>query len=240
MCAEIVLDPNLTRLIEQIDVVSDRDSAQTVLHGFTQSCGFHHFAYICTGGNESTALSNYPVPWRQIYIARNLKAIDPVMRMARQSMKPFGWAAGGKPLNGFENEEFFLEAAHHGIGSGFSMPIPAGYGRMAMLTIASGDREASDGVVVRNPVLAATAVSFVHTSLLRAGYATSDEAPSRLTGREATCLNWASFGKKAPDIADLVGISVNTVHFHLGQACTRLGATNVAHAIRIAVERGLI
>lgn len=240
MRAETILDPNLTRLIEQIDVVSDRDAAQTVLHGFTLSCGFQHFAYICTGGNEATALSDYPRPWKQSYVSRNLKAIDPVMRMARQSLKPFAWAAGGIPLNGFENMGFFEEAEQYGIGSGFSMPIPAGYGRMAMLTIASADREASEDVVVRNPVLAATAVSFVHSSLLRAAYAESGDAPARLTGREATCLSWASFGKKAPDIAELVGISVNTVHFHLGQACDRLDAANVAHAIRIAVERDLI
>lgn len=240
MNAETLLDPYLARLIEQIDVVSDIDSAQTVLHAFARSCGFQHFAHICTGGNELIGLTNYPQNWKHSYVARNLKTIDPVMRIARLNMQPFRWAAGRKPFNGLEDEKFFQEAAQHGIRSGFSMPIPAGYGRLAMLTIASDDCQAASGVAVRNPVVAATAVSFVHLGLLRASYATSDKDSSRLTGREATCLTWASFGKKAPDIAELVGISVNTVHFHLGQACDRLGATNVAHAIRLAVKHNLI
>lgn len=240
MSAERLLDDQLTNLIEQIDVVGDAAAANAVLHGFTKSCGFERFAYICSSGRDLTGLTDYPPEWRQIYVARNFKAVDPVMRMGRQNMGPFAWKGNERYLNGLTDEIFFREAAGFGIRSGFSMPIPAGYGRFAMLTLASDNIEAATGVAVGNEVLAATAVAFIHLSLTRLDGDTGNRDEIRLTGREATCLSWASFGKKAPEIATLVGISENTVRFYLVQARDKLGAGNVSHAIRLAVERGLI
>ncbi|MCG8273945.1 autoinducer binding domain-containing protein [Aquamicrobium sp. NLF2-7] len=240
MGAERWIDDQLAKLIEQIDVVNDTDAANVVLHGFARSCGFQRFAYICADGDELVGLTDYPPDWREVYVERNFKAVDPVMRMARQSLNPFAWGGNNERLNGLGEADFFREAERHGICSGFSMPIPAGYGRLAMLSLASADPEASAGVAVHNPVLAATAVAFVHLGLLRSAKNSSNRDRPRLTGREAICLMWSSRGKTAAEIATVVGISEITVRFHLNQARDRLGAGNVSHAIRLAVERGLI
>jgi DNA-binding CsgD family transcriptional regulator len=47
-------------------------------------------------------------------------------------------------------------------------------------------------------------------------------------------------GKTTDDIADLLGISERAVRFYMKGARDRLGATNTTHAVRIAVEKGLI
>jgi DNA-binding CsgD family transcriptional regulator len=69
-----------------------------------------------------------------------------------------------------------------------------------------------------------------------------DESAVRpvLSGRQLACLTWASFGKTTAETAMLLGISPNTARCYLVEAKERLGAVNTAHAIRVAVERGLI
>ena len=61
-----------------------------------------------------------------------------------------------------------------------------------------------------------------------------------LTPRETLCLTWASHGKAMKGTAEILGISERSVRFYLDAAREKLGAGNVAHAVRIAVERGLI
>ena len=233
------LDDNLTKLIEQFEVIKDADAAQVVLHGFARSCGFQRFAYICVDGDELVGQTNYPADWKAIYQEHNFKTMDPVMRIARLHLKPFAWG-GTMGVNGNADVDFFRQAQRHGISSGFSIPIPAGFGRLAMLSLASDDPEASKGVSVRNPILAATAVAFVHLGLLQSARETAEADGPWLTGREALCLMWSSRGKTGPEIVALLGISESTVRFHLNQARDRLGAGNISHAIRLAVERGLI
>ena len=239
MAADTLLDNQVTALIEQIEVVHDREAVLGALRTFTCASGFQHYAYVCTGDGEVFS-SDYPVDWKQAYVEQNLKLTDPVMRMARQTMQPFNWSAKNRVLNGVDDTAFFDVAACHGIASGFSIPISPGYGRFAMLTIASSDPDAAGRVAVRSPTLAATAVAFVHLSLFKALRASADGPKARLSGREATSLTWSSYGKSAPEIAPLMGISENTVRFHLVQARDKLGAANINHAIRIAVEQGLI
>lgn len=92
-------------------------------------------------------------------------AIDPVVTIAERAMHPFRWSqiesAGSTP----ETVRFFGDAAAFGIRSGVSIPMRGGFGRTALLTLAS-DRPGTDAEV-RNVVHAITAVAFVHVHLNR-------------------------------------------------------------------------
>ena len=61
-----------------------------------------------------------------------------------------------------------------------------------------------------------------------------------LTLRELECLAWAARGKTDEDIGQILGRSRETVHFHLGKALRKLGASNRTHAVAIACSLGLI
>ena len=61
-----------------------------------------------------------------------------------------------------------------------------------------------------------------------------------LTLRELECLAWAARGKTDEDIGQILGRSRETVHFHLGKALKKLGASNRTHAVAIACALGLI
>jgi len=61
-----------------------------------------------------------------------------------------------------------------------------------------------------------------------------------LTDRELRVLNLVADGLSNPQIARLLGISRNTVKFHVSSIISKLGATSRTEAVTIGVKRGLI
>jgi len=61
-----------------------------------------------------------------------------------------------------------------------------------------------------------------------------------LTERELEALMWAARGKTRNQIAEIMGITVRTVVFHLNRAQTRLGAATFTAAVVKAAMQGLI
>jgi DNA-binding NarL/FixJ family response regulator len=61
-----------------------------------------------------------------------------------------------------------------------------------------------------------------------------------LTGREREILIWVKEGKSTWDIASILGISENTVRFHLKNIFQKLNASSRTQAIAVALENGII
>lgn len=66
-----------------------------------------------------------------------------------------------------------------------------------------------------------------------------DLAPA-LTPKELEILSWVVAGKTSGEIAAIRGISERTVKYHVGNILHKLGANTRAHAVSIALERGLV
>ena len=62
----------------------------------------------------------------------------------------------------------------------------------------------------------------------------------RLTHREREVLQWTMEGKSARDVADILGMSENTVNFHLRNVMTRMGVSSKHLAVRKALAAGLL
>lgn len=61
-----------------------------------------------------------------------------------------------------------------------------------------------------------------------------------LTEREIEALMWAARGKTRNQIAEIMGVTVRIVVFHLNSAQTRLGAATFTEAVVKAALQGLI
>lgn len=72
--------------------------------------------------------------------------------------------------------------------------------------------------------------------------ATKNEEPllESLTPREAQVLELVADGLSNKAIAGILGISDETIKFHLGSILGKLGASNRTDAVRIALQHGLI
>lgn len=61
-----------------------------------------------------------------------------------------------------------------------------------------------------------------------------------LTSRERQCLRWSASGKTSNEIGLILGISQNTVYYHLKKAASKFQVYGTRHAISRALEMGLI
>ncbi len=61
-----------------------------------------------------------------------------------------------------------------------------------------------------------------------------------LTDRERDCLGWACCGKTTSETAIILNVSERTVEFHIQNAMKKLGVHTKAHAIAVAIQRGLL
>jgi LuxR family transcriptional regulator, quorum-sensing system regulator BjaR1 len=61
-----------------------------------------------------------------------------------------------------------------------------------------------------------------------------------LTSRELEVLKWVKAGKSNTDIAAILGLSVATIEYHLGNIFKKLGANNRIGAVLIAIRTGLL
>ena len=70
--------------------------------------------------------------------------------------------------------------------------------------------------------------------------AIDDEFQEPLTSREIDVLELLAEGLPNKSIAARLGISDQTVKFHVASICGKLGAANRTQAVRLAVRRGLV
>jgi LuxR family transcriptional regulator, quorum-sensing system regulator BjaR1 len=62
----------------------------------------------------------------------------------------------------------------------------------------------------------------------------------RLTQRECDCLRWCSKGKTNWEISRILGLSERTVEHYLSRANRKLGTSNRAQAVALALKCGFI
>jgi len=78
------------------------------------------------------------------------------------------------------------------------------------------------------------------TAAFSSGLDEEDEGVEPLTPREVDVLALMAEGLPNKAIADRLGISDQTVKFHVAAICGKLGAANRTEAVRRALHRGLI
>lgn len=240
MTVKHTIESEFQSLIDQLSQHRDQSVVRSALVRLSNACGFQTFAYVCSGGTEASIMSNYPLEWQGLYAENNLNRIDPVVRLARRQMRPVQWSRNDPAFATAEHQRFFDQAAAHGVSSGLTIPVPAAYGRLAMLTLASSDAERAQDVELGNPVNAVAAAAFVHVYIARSRTQSSPVKGPDLTAQQLACLSWTSFGKTMTETGMLLGISSNTVRFHLKEVKERLEAVSLAHAVRLAIKQRLI
>ena len=80
----------------------------------------------------------------------------------------------------------------------------------------------------------------VDAILVAPGRPAADDSPEALTARELQVLELLAEGLANKAIAERLGISDQTVKFHVSSISGKLGAANRTDAVRRAVRRGLL
>lgn len=227
------------RFIDAVGIVTHETHFRRSLRILADSLGFESYAYLNIRTKSGFALSNYPKEWQDRYFRQSYQRIDPVLEAAKRNKTPFVWSVRDRQFLQEKRREFSTEAHEFGIRSGLTIPIPAGFGHMAMLTFASvrATVDANERLD-HTPAIAVAALTHAFVTLRRPHSSASSVV--RLAPQEAICLRWAAEGKSMRDAAALLGIKYSSARSYLDKAREKLGAVSLIQAVAIATRLNLI
>jgi DNA-binding CsgD family transcriptional regulator len=184
-------------------------------------------------------LVNYPEGWMQYYAEQGYESLDPVRHRMFASNGPFEWdELVASPTLTNRQKRFFSEAADAGLRVGFGIPLRGARGAIAGFGLASSSRnlDLDNNALSRMNLLAQ---QFYQAYLSLEG-AADDAGAATLSEREQEILKWCARGKTRWEIGRILGVSENTVNFHLRNIYRKFDTRNITVAVLTALRHGLI
>ena len=238
------------RISEFIEGTNDATSPTELTAVFKKAIearGYGHFVYGMLTNYRQYAFKgeisppvlaiDYPSEWIKHYFDKQYLAIDPIVSRTQVMRRPFVWDEM-RELTDRQNT-FMAEAKEAGLTRGVSIPIHGPFGESFSISMASDKSDAAPTKVIRELQVLATSY---HTAYFEMVVQSPDALPEPilLTPRERECLVWSARGKSSWDIGMILGISEDTVNFHIKNSMAKLDAGNRIMAIVKAIRMGLI
>jgi LuxR family quorum sensing-dependent transcriptional regulator len=172
----------------------------------------------------------WPSAWSRHYFSKGLVARDPCAAQCLRSSQLFSWRSIAQKRLQREERAVMETAADFGLRDGFCLPVHGATGEIGVISLAGQSLEHSRRG--RFVIEAAGYCSYQKLGRLR-------QASVRpvLTKRQAEVCDWVAAGKSLPEIAEILGISRETVERHLKDSRARLGAANRVHTVVTAIRR---
>ncbi|MES0168090.1 LuxR family transcriptional regulator [Mesorhizobium sp. M0027] len=236
----------LGRFLEQGDTVAQFEKLFDLLSGFARNFGCPWLAYGSPADQRRfrpvrehpAVILTYPHQWQERCLEMGYDRIDPIVKTSRKWAGAFRWSEVYKNASTTEDERrVFDEAASFGLMSGISVPLHGPDGSFAVMSFARPcDREFPDKAIGWLQLAA------LHFHLRVAKFSSSNavgEVPD-LSPREKECILWTAKGKSSWEIGIILGISVNTVNFHIKNVMRKMDAASRTVAAITAVNFGII
>ncbi|SDZ54440.1 DNA-binding transcriptional regulator, CsgD family [Pseudomonas sp. NFIX28] len=227
----------------RMEMLKLQESAQVfaLLEREIQYLGFDFYAYgirhsIPFTRPKTEIYGSYPQPWMERYQQQNYAAIDPSILNGLRSTEMVVW---NDVLFG-KGSVLWGEAQDWGLRVGATVPIRTPDGALSVLSVAR--RNTAISAVEREVIRLRLRciIELAAGRLSELGHSNTQSDPQELSAREREILQWTADGKSSGEIALILGISVNTVNFHLKVIQKKFGAANKTLAAAYAAVLGLI
>ncbi len=181
-------------------------------------------------------INNYDPRWQHRYVDAGYLAIDPTVRQGQHSQIPIVWT--DELFR--RTPQFWEEASSFGLRVGWAQSCFDGNGAVGLLSLARAHGSLTSAELRAKEPYMRWLVNVAHIALSAALSPPSAQAAAPLSAREAEVLRWTADGKTAADAATILGISVDTVNFHVKNTLGKVGAANKAAAAARAAVLGLL
>lgn len=219
--------PDALRLAAEVMTAASEDALVDVLREVCTRMGCswfalsHHVDFLAAPG-KGVRVHNYPEDWARWFDERGLGACDPVHRASQRRMAGFLWhdmAKFSPPRPG--DAAILARARKHGIYDGLTVPahLPGeAHGSVSF----AWKRDA--GASPEALMLAQTIAPFAFEAARQ--FAAPQVPANRiaLTDRQIECVRWVARGKSDGVIAQIIGLSEDTISEHLKNARARYHA----------------
>lgn len=194
-------------------------------------------------------ISSYPDEWVNLYRSNNFQLTDPVILTAFKRSSPFAWDENITLMSELKFTKIFSLSKKYNIVNGFTFVLHDHMNNLALLSVIIASNKQDDleaRMLSERGAMQMLLIDINEQMYHLAGVDSSGRkkyaaiSKGIFTPRENEVLYWASMGKTYGEIVGIVGISVSTVKFHMGNIVAKLGVSNARQAIRLGVELELI
>lgn len=185
-------------------------------------------------------ISTYPDDWQGHYAENDLSKIDPVVKWAIGTNRPFRWKDIERRVHLSRRQLAFLrEGEAAGLYNGVGIPFSGSAFQVGGVALATSLPSAHQ--LSNLDLLAAYGNQFyaVYKRLV-IGDRRNNLTGIKLTEREREVLIRVAHGRLNHEIAEALAVGVDTVEFHLKNIYVKLNANNRASAVAIGLTSGLI
>ena len=227
--------------IEQLERLASVDEVMNAMQALLGRFGleffcFNTFPQAKQRFEDVMLASRLPPEWLKLYAGKDYVHVDPSVRLCKRTVHPFEWKdAPFDPEREPGAVEVVQRATDFGLSRGFLVPIPGPAGCEGDVWMGGCRPELTAQI---KPLLHLVALYAFDRVRRLQGDAASDKP--HLTEREREVLAWASHGKSAWEIGEILSIAKRTVDEHVQSAFRKLGAVNRTQAVAIAVRERLI
>lgn len=226
-------------LMERLDKVESETEIRDGLTGLLAGCGIDFFTVTPLRQpwerlGPHMLLTVWPRGWLAHYDRKGYYRIDPIVRQCFQTREPFAWSmAPPDPDLQVQAMRLMGEAAEHGMGDGFCVPVHDVNGFQAVVSLAGRHVEVS--AHQRRALHLVSYYAYGAASRVCRLRRPAKAVP--LSQRERDVLSWLALGKRAGEVGDILGVSETTVATHLARAKSKLGTTNTTHTVVEALRQ---
>jgi LuxR family quorum-sensing system transcriptional regulator CciR len=187
------------------------------------------------------AISTFDPDWIARAITRRYFRIDPVHLLSGRIDAPFGWSSLPDLMRlSVRQQRLIAEARHYGLVDGLTVPLFIPGEQRASCTFAGArPRPVDDDVLAAAHIIA----TFGYQAALRIVFMDGTGRPRprpELTTRQVDCLVFVAQGKNDWEIGKILGLSGDTVHFHITQAMHRYDVCKRTALVINALHDGVI
>ncbi|RVI58377.1 LuxR family transcriptional regulator [Sinorhizobium meliloti] len=232
LCERVIGETNVDQMFKQISVFARIFNCSSIAYG----CRTPVPNVERKSRRKLPTISTYPKEWQEHCLKSGYDRLDPGVGLRRSQSLPLLWDDAYKDPNTTDRERrIFDEAKEFGLRTGVTIPLRGRLGTFPTMSFVQTETSDLSNSAVCYLWLAAL---FVHIMVERSLDLNAD-VPS-LTARETECISWVPKGKSSWDIGAILGISPNTVDFHIKHVLKKLDTTNRMVAAMEAEQLGLI
>lgn len=206
-----------------------------------QQLGFDYYAYgvrhsIPFTRPKTDIYGSYPRQWLEHYHQHNYAAVDPSILNGLRSTQMMVWS----DALFHDHRKLWSEAQDWGLRVGATLPIRSPNNALSVLSVARTYTAISTMECEHIRLRLRCIIEAVSNRLADIGHQQTTSELIELSLREREILQWTADGKSSGEIALILGISVNTVNFHLKIIQKKFGAANKTLAAAYGAALGLI
>lgn len=184
--------------------------------------------------DDAVLLSNYPIEWGMYHNERHYHKIDPIMDTCKERITPFTWSnSNWRALLSIDKLNILNEAAEFDLGEGHTIPIHTGEGYSASCSVVFQPGEVDPHALMAIQLMSV----YLYEKALKLKTKVNI-VRKKPTSRQTDCLQMIAMGKSDWAISKMLGISENTVKFHVKAILNHYGVATRNQAVIRALFYG--